>query len=48
MRLKFHGGLSYREISKITNRSVSNVGYLLHAAVRKIRRQLDADAVAES
>ncbi|MGB7345490.1 MAG: sigma-70 family RNA polymerase sigma factor, partial [Pirellulaceae bacterium] len=29
IRLKVHGGLSYREISDLTGLSVSNVGYLL-------------------
>ena len=42
VRLKFHGGLSYREIGQITERSPTNVGYLLHAAIGRIRRQLDA------
>jgi len=29
LRLKFQAGLSYREISRVTDLSVSNVGYLL-------------------
>jgi RNA polymerase sigma-70 factor (ECF subfamily) len=40
--LKFQGGLSYKEISAVTGLSVSNVGFLLHTAVRAIRRQLSA------
>ena len=38
--LKFQCDLSYKEISSITNLSVSNVGFLIHTAVRSIRRQL--------
>jgi RNA polymerase sigma factor (sigma-70 family) len=41
--LKFQGGLSYKEISAITELSVSNVGFLLHTAVRAIRSRLAAD-----
>jgi RNA polymerase sigma factor (sigma-70 family) len=38
--LKFQGDLSYKEISAVTGLSVSNVGFLLHTAVRAIRNQL--------
>ncbi|HKE88032.1 MAG TPA: sigma-70 family RNA polymerase sigma factor [Vicinamibacterales bacterium] len=38
--LKFQGGLSYKEISAITALSTSNVGFLLHTAVRAIRSHL--------
>lgn len=40
VRLKFQGGLSYREISNVTELSVTNVGYLLHTAIQKIRAGL--------
>jgi RNA polymerase sigma factor (sigma-70 family) len=40
VRLKFQAGLSYREISSITNLSVSNVGYLIHKAIATLRGQL--------
>jgi RNA polymerase sigma-70 factor (ECF subfamily) len=40
VRLKFQDGLSYREISRITELSVSNVGYLIHTAIRRLREQL--------
>lgn len=43
VRLKFQNGLSYREISEITGLSVSNVGYLLHAAIQTLRRKLIAE-----
>lgn len=41
VRLKFQNGLSYKEISSITRLSVSNVGFLLHTALKKIRDSLD-------
>lgn len=37
IRLKFDAGLSYREISEITKLSVSNVGFLIHTAVKTLR-----------
>ena len=37
IRLKFDAELSYREISEITKLSVSNVGFLLHTAVKTLR-----------
>ena len=40
VRLKFQEGLSYRDISRITGHSESNVGYLIHTAVKKLRDQM--------
>ncbi|MFT7583396.1 MAG: RNA polymerase sigma factor (sigma-70 family) [Myxococcota bacterium] len=40
VRLKFQGGLSYREIADVTGLSVSNVGYVLHVALKSVREQL--------
>ncbi|HEV3004178.1 MAG TPA: sigma-70 family RNA polymerase sigma factor [Pirellulales bacterium] len=40
VRLKFQSGLAYREIAAITGLSVSNVGYLLHVALKRIREQI--------
>lgn len=40
VRLKFQNGLSYQEISKATKLTVSNVGFLIHTAIKTIRRQL--------
>ncbi len=37
LRLKFQNDLSYAEISEITNLSVSNVGFILHRALAKLR-----------
>jgi RNA polymerase sigma-70 factor (ECF subfamily) len=40
VRLKFEAGLAYREIAAVTGLSVSNVGYLLHVALKQIREQM--------
>lgn len=40
LRLKFQAGLSYREVSGVTGLSVSNVGYLLHVALKAVRKDL--------
>lgn len=44
VRLKFQNGLSYKDISGITELSVSNVGFLLHQAVKAIRIGINPDA----
>jgi RNA polymerase sigma-70 factor (ECF subfamily) len=38
--LKYRNGLSYSEISEIAGVSVSNVGFLLHTALKTLRRQM--------
>ncbi len=40
IRLKFQNGLSYREISRVTNLSVTNVGYLIHAGIKTLRQKM--------
>ena len=40
IRLKFEGGMSYKEISQVTNLSVSNVGFLIHAGIKRLRGML--------
>lgn len=40
VRLKFQSGLSYKEIAAVTELSVSNVGYLIHTAIKKLRAEL--------
>ncbi len=37
IRLKFQHGFSYKEIARITGLSVSNVGFLIHTAVSRLR-----------
>jgi RNA polymerase sigma-70 factor (ECF subfamily) len=40
IRLRFMGGLSYREISTVTQLTVTNVGFLLHTAIKTLRATL--------
>ncbi len=40
VRLRFQHELSYREIAGVTRLSVSNVGFLLHTALKTIRRRM--------
>lgn len=40
VRLKFQSGLSYKEISRVTNLTVTNVGFLIHTAIKTIRKKL--------
>jgi RNA polymerase sigma factor (sigma-70 family) len=40
VRLKFHEGLSYQQISSRTGLSVTNVGYLLHHAIKEVAAAL--------
>ncbi|HVU31983.1 MAG TPA: sigma-70 family RNA polymerase sigma factor [Opitutaceae bacterium] len=42
IRLKFQNGFSYQEISRITALSVGNVGFLIHTAVMRLRRDFAA------
>ena len=42
VRLKFQNGFSYKEISRITELSVSNVGFLIHTAVQRLRAEFAA------
>ncbi|MBX3018569.1 MAG: sigma-70 family RNA polymerase sigma factor [Bdellovibrionaceae bacterium] len=39
IRLKFQEGFSYKEISRITGHSVSNVGVLIHEAMKRLRHE---------
>ena len=43
IRLKFHGGLTYREIAEVMELSVSNVGVILHSAIGKLRKQMGGE-----
>ena len=40
IRLKFQHQMSYREISRITGHSESNVGFLIHRGIKSIREML--------
>ena len=40
LRLKFQHSLSYREISSITGLSESNVGFLIHVGIKRLRELL--------
>jgi RNA polymerase sigma-70 factor (ECF subfamily) len=42
VRLKFQGGLSYREIAEVMDTTANNVGVLLHTAVKAIRTRMAA------
>ncbi|MDB6169611.1 MAG: polymerase, sigma-24 subunit, subfamily [Verrucomicrobia bacterium] len=43
VRLKFQNGFSYKEIAGITALSVTNVGFLIHTAVARLRREFAAE-----
>lgn len=40
--LKFQQGLSYKEISEVTGLTVSNVGYVLHHALKELKQRWEA------
>ena len=42
--LKFQCDLSYKEISEITKLSVTNVGFLIHTAIKTLRKELLAES----
>jgi RNA polymerase sigma-70 factor (ECF subfamily) len=46
VHLKFHDGLSYKEISERTRLSISNVGYLLHHALKDLTAALKKAGVS--
>ena len=43
IRLKFQEGFSYREISRISGQSVTNVGYLIHVGLKTLRARLGVE-----
>jgi RNA polymerase sigma factor (sigma-70 family) len=45
VRLKFNEGMSYKEISARTGLTVSNVGYILHHALKEIAEELAKNGV---
>jgi RNA polymerase sigma-70 factor (ECF subfamily) len=42
IRLRFQSGLSYKQIAAVTGLTVSNVGYLIHTAIKTIRSAMNA------
>lgn len=40
LRLKFQHGLSYREISTVTGLTETNVGFLIHVGIKRLRERL--------
>jgi len=44
LRLKFQCDLSYKEISEVTQLSVTNVGFLIHTAIKTLRKELLAES----
>jgi RNA polymerase sigma factor (sigma-70 family) len=44
IRLKIQDGLSYREISRITRLSETNVGYLIHVGLKTLRERVKSRA----
>lgn len=43
LRLKFQNAMSYKEIATVTGLSVSNVGFILHTAIQKVRKRATAE-----
>ena len=46
VRLKFQHAMSYKEIAKVTGLSVTNVGFILHTALKTVREQLSTEDAA--
>jgi RNA polymerase sigma-70 factor (ECF subfamily) len=48
LRLKFQGGLSYKQIAEVMGLTVSHVGVLIHTALKSIRAHTEgAEAAGE-
>jgi RNA polymerase sigma-70 factor (ECF subfamily) len=47
IRLKFQNDLSYREIADVTKLSVTNIGFLLHTGLKKLRALLREQPVPD-
>ena len=48
LRLKFQGGLSYREIAEVMDTTANNVGVMLHTAIKTIRQRLADSASSDA
>jgi len=47
IRLKFQNGMSYKEIAEITQYSVSNVGFILHTGLKKLKSEFEKKEARE-
>lgn len=45
LRLKFQGGLSYQEISRVMGETLGNVGWLIHQGIKTLRARVEAKEV---
>lgn len=43
IRLKFQDAMSYKQIAEVTGLTASNVGFILHSALKKLRQQVKAE-----
>ncbi len=48
LRLRFQNEMSYQQISEVMQTSVGNVGYLLHHAIKTVRKQLAINPSAKT
>ncbi len=48
IRLKFQSDLSYKEISEVTGLSVSNVGFLIHTGIKRMRTLMGVEVEKKS
>lgn len=48
LRLKFQNDLSYREIADVTGLTTSNVGFLIHTGLKRLRQLLSHETDAAS
>ena len=46
LRLRYQHDMSYKEISGVTGHSVSNVGVIVHEAMRKLKKMLNVDQMS--
>lgn len=45
LELRFHGGLSYKQIASVTGDTIGNVGWLIHAGLKTLRERMSGDAL---
>ena len=46
VRLRFQHGLAYRQIAAVTGLSASNVGFLIHTAIKALHDRAPAELAA--